>query len=829
MSVRRSRLMATVSALSVACAVVVVPATARADVEVPGAASVVGARPVRLLDTRTTVHPDGAPVPAGTEVAVEVDRGAGDVGVYLNVTAMLADTAGHLTVYPCGQPRPVASSLNYTAGGVIASAVLVGIGTDGQVCVFAHSTVHVVVDATGYLPAGSDLHPLTPARLLDSRGGSHPTVDGGGPIGRAAAGSVTEVQVAGRGQVPVGSGLAVVTVTAVLPDGPGHLTVFPCDAPARPVASSLNYISGDVVANTVLTRLDGVGRVCVFTHAATDLVLDLVAAAPANAEAIDVTEPARLLDTRAGHITADGRAAGVGRVPAGSVVELRVADRLGVGRLASVAALTVTAVNPAAAGHLTVYPCEADLPQTSTVNYVAGRTVANTVLVGLSRRGTVCVYSHAEADLVIDISGSALTPFEYLHPITYEIRGLPFGPGAPDVAIRTAYDQQWQVDGYHPPPYKWWDGLTRAPSIGGTGADEGRYVAYASRVPQVPGQLGLSGQHVFWYDRATHETVMISNAGDSGSPQISDDGMTVVYYDGDSQEAPAGRVALPISVWHRETGLLETLTVPASDSEDFGGAAHPVISGDGKWVAFFTGGLYTSPVEPLSPTRVYLTELGTGTYRLLSVDGSGDPVDGGPPTISYDGHAVAFSSTGDVGGVDSDPATWDVFVWRDGEYAVATTGRGPGVEQTERLIQPEISGDGRHVAWWTTAAETGGSPTWSVSVTDITDNSTVTVPTGRAIDQAGESDSYYLYSPTQVQMLLAPGLSYDGSRLAMFNEVHDLSRPEGPVVQVPSAYWLFLSPGGTQVAFAHSGVDSPDRRGTAQPALNYYGVFAGGV
>ncbi len=72
----------------------------------------------------------------------------------------------------------------------------------GKVCVFTFAEANVLVDVNGYIPAGSDVVSLSPARLLDSRVGGA-TVDGqfaGG--GRRGAGSVTEVVVAGRGGVP---------------------------------------------------------------------------------------------------------------------------------------------------------------------------------------------------------------------------------------------------------------------------------------------------------------------------------------------------------------------------------------------------------------------------------------------------------------------------------------------------------------------------------------------------------------------------------------------------------------------------------------------------
>ena len=41
--------------------------------------------------------------------------------------------------------------------------------------------------------------------------------------------------------------------------------------------STVNYVAGDVVANTATVGLDGSGRLCVSTYAATDVVVDLLA------------------------------------------------------------------------------------------------------------------------------------------------------------------------------------------------------------------------------------------------------------------------------------------------------------------------------------------------------------------------------------------------------------------------------------------------------------------------------------------------------------------------------------------------------------------------
>jgi hypothetical protein len=63
----------------------------------------------------------------------------------------------------------------------------------------------------------------------------------------------------------------------------------------------------------------------------------------------------------------------------------------------------VTAVNPASAGYLTVFPCSRR-SEVSNVNFAARQTVPNQVTVGIAN-GQVCVYAPVRTDVVIDVSG----------------------------------------------------------------------------------------------------------------------------------------------------------------------------------------------------------------------------------------------------------------------------------------------------------------------------------------------------------------------------------------------------------------------------------------
>ena len=66
--------------------------------------------------------------------------------------------------------------------------------------------------------------------------------------------------------------------------------------------------------------------------------------------------------------------------------------------------LNVTAVGPAGAGYVTVFPCGAQ-PTVSSLNYITGQTVPNAVIAPLSAAGEVCFYSQADTDLIADVNG----------------------------------------------------------------------------------------------------------------------------------------------------------------------------------------------------------------------------------------------------------------------------------------------------------------------------------------------------------------------------------------------------------------------------------------
>jgi hypothetical protein len=117
-----------------------------------------GVTPARVRDTRLVggclVGNESRSITVGGVGAVPSSANA----VVLNVTAVTPTAGGYLTVYPTGRPTPLASSLNFAAGGVVPNAVTVELGTGDSIAVFNGSggCTHVVVDVVGYYAGSGD-------------------------------------------------------------------------------------------------------------------------------------------------------------------------------------------------------------------------------------------------------------------------------------------------------------------------------------------------------------------------------------------------------------------------------------------------------------------------------------------------------------------------------------------------------------------------------------------------------------------------------------------------------------------------------------------------
>jgi uncharacterized repeat protein (TIGR01451 family) len=250
------------------------------------------------------------------------------------------------------------------------------------------------------------------------------------------------------------------------------------------------------------------------------------------------------------------------------------------------------------------------------------------------------------------------------------------------------------------------DGFSDGPAI----SADGRFVAFQSDafnlvLKQNPDQFI---NQVFVHDRltGTTEIVSINNFGVEGNAlsfraAISADGRFVVFSSSADNLVPGPQSFHQVFLRDRTLGTTERVSQDASGNEGNGTSVLPVVSADGRFIAF------ESNADNLVPNgnheeHVYVRDRVTGTMERASEDSAGNAADllSAQPDITADGRFVTFYSlaTNLVAGDTNNRR--DIFV-RDRQngtierVSVSTGGEQGNSESTF----PKISADGLVVAF----------------------------------------------------------------------------------------------------------------------------------
>jgi hypothetical protein len=254
-----------------------------------------------------------------------------------------------------------------------------------------------------FTPTGSDFTPYGPTRLLDTRHGI------GAPQAPVASGGTVRLKIAGNGTIPAGVTAVALNLTAVDGTGNGYVTAY-TDGVAEPDVSNLNYRAGQTVANeAVVPVIDGYVDLTnsgVKPSVSVDLLADVTGYFTQTvASGFEAVTPARILDTR------KGLGAPKAQVAPGSSIKLAIDGADGGALPASgitAVSLHVTAVDNDSSGYVTVYPDGQTKPIVSNLNFTAGSTVSNTVIVPVGTDGTIDLFNgspNGATDLIADVTG----------------------------------------------------------------------------------------------------------------------------------------------------------------------------------------------------------------------------------------------------------------------------------------------------------------------------------------------------------------------------------------------------------------------------------------
>lgn len=112
---------------------------------------------------------------------------------------------------------------------------------------------------------------LTPSRIVNTRPtGKVGTLDG--------TGAPLTINVHGKGGLP-SSGISAVALNVTVVDSEagnsgGYVTVYPC-ANGRPDSSNLNFITGQIIPNSVIAPVDTQGNVCFYVYGKAHILADI--------------------------------------------------------------------------------------------------------------------------------------------------------------------------------------------------------------------------------------------------------------------------------------------------------------------------------------------------------------------------------------------------------------------------------------------------------------------------------------------------------------------------------------------------------------------------
>jgi Tol biopolymer transport system component len=301
---------------------------------------------------------------------------------------------------------------------------------------------------------------------------------------------------------------------------------------------------------------------------------------------------------------------------------------------------------------------------------------------------------------------------------------------------------------------------------------DGRYIAFATYADNLVPGFTSNATSVFVRDtvNGSIDPISVTPAGNlsntegSLDPSISSDGRYVAFWTfaTDIVANDTNDVA-DVYVRDRQTGAT-TLVSGGRAGQSNGYSESPVISGDGRYIAFdsFASNLVTADTN--GANDVFVRDRQTGATTIVTPSGNNNSLS---PSMSSDGRYIAFESgatnlvSGDTNG------SFDIFV-RDtvlGTTTRVSVGAG-GAQSAGASGDAQISGDGRYVTYRSSAANLVAGDTNGVDDVFVYDRQALTttrVSVGGVATQADaasggpsiSADGRYIVFPSNATNLVS--------------------------------------------------------------------------
>jgi Ca2+-binding RTX toxin-like protein len=203
---------------------------------------------------------------------------------------------------------------------------------------------------------------------------------------------------------------------------------------------------------------------------------------------------------------------------------------------------------------------------------------------------------------------------------------------------------------------------------------DGQYVAFSSYATNLTGDTDTNNDSdIFVYDRTTGNTtrVSVNSSGVQGDglsfkPSISADGRYVAFYSS-ATNLVAGDTNLKSDIFVRDltTGITTRVSTNSSGVQSDGESYDPIISADGRYVAFYSYGTNLVLGDTNLQPDIFVYDRTTQVTTRVSVNGSGVQSNNGSYNLSMsaDGQHVVFNSDGTNLVLGDTNAKTDIFVY----------------------------------------------------------------------------------------------------------------------------------------------------------------------
>ena len=314
----------------------------------------------------------------------------------------------------------------------------------------------------------------------------------------------------------------------------------------------------------------------------------------------------------------------------------------------------------------------------------------------------------------------------------------------------------------------------------------------------------------------------------SGPPsgRVSASGRHVVFTSSAALVPADGNTTRDVYVMDVSTHRITLETPGAGERASDGESVHPDMNRDGRFVVFqSTAGNLTNIEFARGIPRIFLRDRQTGTTRLLSTNGRGEPANGPSmdPAISADGDAVVFSSSAsdilhDESTIAGGVGVYLIRLASNERTRVDVTS--DGQVRAGQTAFPAISADGRYVALMSRADLTlrdgpsrgdetpDGNGVFDIYVRDTVTRRTTRVSQGRA-GRDSDGPSFH------------PAISGNGRFVAFVSEASNLT--QGGNNGVAQIYVRDMDAGVTEM-ISHTPAGRPADAESARPAVSATGA-----